>query len=778
MVTDVSATVPRRRSHVALGARWTLWTEFGLRSAGFPADGVRRLADESLGAAADRLLRSGDDADSSSAFARAWEQAIDRLGRDVVDIARSRRFRAAVAWQNPGALETALAPLVADPEAARNFKRRRREQLVARYWQRYCVKNESIGFFGPGASGTLRTELPRIRVRPGRRLVDACETYVEAWAGDAIASSLDRDRRLAAWLAPRRPPFLSVHAKTVLLAGRPPIAVDELTAMLLARCDGTTPALEVAAAAAQDDGTVTADAAYEALERLHRRRWLIWNVEVPGSLRPLDELRRIVARVGDDDVRDAALRPLGELEAVRQDVDRAARDPEALRVALARADGVFARLAGARPSRNEGQTYGGRTILYRDCRRAVDVALGRDFLEAAAPLELVLESARWITWNVRRELEAPVRAAYARLRDRLGRSVDAGSLWLECLPLFAGEAREVVADVVAECRRRWAGLLDLPGTGTRAAYEAAGLGDGVRGAFAAAASGWSEARYASPDLMIAARDPQAVACGDFELVLAELHVGMNALDYRYFADLHREPDRLGRCLVTDFPQARLLMALPRESGSRVTVRTHRALVRPFDVHVVTSHRVPPPREGTVRAAAEVAVVERDRSLLLEPGGDRTFDVFDLFAEPLKRLLLEQVDLFDAEHVPRISFDRLVVARERWRVDAADLDFACAGREADRFLETRRWWHDVGLPRRVFVRSPLEAKPIYVDVESPHYVEIFAAAVRRAREANPGGRPLRLVEMLPTPEQAWLTDASGRCYTSEIRLVAFDSGASG
>ncbi|URN14115.1 hypothetical protein LUW77_30555 [Streptomyces radiopugnans] len=33
--------------------------------------------------------------------------------------------------------------------------------------------------------------------------------------------------------------------------------------------------------------------------------------------------------------------------------------------------------------------------------------------------------------------------------------------------------------------------------------------------------------------------------------------------------------------------------------------------------------------------------------------------------------------------------------------------------------------------------------------------------------------MRVSEMLPTPEQAWLTDDEGNTYTSELRFVAVD-----
>jgi hypothetical protein len=36
----------------------------------------------------------------------------------------------------------------------------------------------------------------------------------------------------------------------------------------------------------------------------------------------------------------------------------------------------------------------------------------------------------------------------------------------------------------------------------------------------------------------------------------------------------------------------------------------------------------------------------------------------------------------------------------------------------------------------------------------------------------------VTEMLPAPDQTWLTDAKGRRYTAELRMVAVDQKAAG
>src|SRR5207248_706705 len=59
-------------------------------------------------------------------------------------------------------------------------KERRREEIVARYWQRYCSKNDTIGFFGPLAWGELRDDGPAL-TQHSRGLVSERTVHIETW---------------------------------------------------------------------------------------------------------------------------------------------------------------------------------------------------------------------------------------------------------------------------------------------------------------------------------------------------------------------------------------------------------------------------------------------------------------------------------------------------------------------------------------------------------------------------------------------------------------------
>ncbi len=213
--------------------------------------------------------------------------------------------------------------------------------------------------------------------------------------------------------------------------------------------------------------------------------------------------------------------------------------------------------------------------------------------------------------------------------------------------------------------------------------------------------------------------------------------------------------------------------LAKEHKARLSARIRQSLVRDQDYYVgLVDHTVDPGRPRTV-LSADVTVEERAGELVVVLPDGAVFPAVDVFAHVLTTL---SMDLFrvlpEAEHTPRVAVDRLVIARETWRPPAGDLTFARAKTEAARFALARRWRAAMDLPRFTFVVSPAEPRPFYVDFDSPVYVEILSKAARRLARQDPTER-LTITEMLPTPEQTWLTDDTGEAYTAELRFVAVE-----
>ncbi len=127
------------------GTTWSVWRDICVRGAGFPADMVLALCDEPLARSAD--LAAADPA-GRPAYDKEFADAAGRLSRGIAAIHADPGFREALTWQNPG-LAQFLRDHDAGPDAARRSKQRQRELVIANYLQRYCLKNDTIGFFGP-----------------------------------------------------------------------------------------------------------------------------------------------------------------------------------------------------------------------------------------------------------------------------------------------------------------------------------------------------------------------------------------------------------------------------------------------------------------------------------------------------------------------------------------------------------------------------------------------------------------------------------------------------
>ena len=104
--------------------------------------------------------------------------------------------------------------------------------------------------------------------------------------------------------------------------------------------------------------------------------------------------------------------------------------------------------------------------------------------------------------------------------------------------------------------------------------------------------------------------------------------------------------------------------------------------------------------------------------------------------------------------------------ESWSFDPSTLEFATVADPIDRMLAIDRWASQHQLPRFMFYKIPEEQKPCFVDLESPHFVDLMAHLVRKSSRIS-------FSEMLPAPDDLWLADRNGARYASELRIVAVD-----
>ena len=196
---------------------------------------------------------------------------------------------------------------------------------------------------------------------------------------------------------------------------------------------------------------------------------------------------------------------------------------------------------------------------------------------------------------------------------------------------------------------------------------------------------------------------------------------------------------------------------------------------PADYFLATTADAMAPSGYDSHPISGLVLNERDAAIeVLSLADGRRFHILEAFSDLLFAFVMNKASWVPPlRHAPRVLIDKLVIHRETWRFRKGELDFAAEKDEASRFLGARRWMKSQGLPQKAFVKSSLEVKPFYVDLESPVLVEILCRAIRRMNSSSNGSEELIVSEMLPGPQQLWLRDAKGASYTSELRFAIVD-----
>ncbi|MGK4579221.1 lantibiotic dehydratase [Kitasatospora sp. HPMI-4] len=767
-------TAPRRpawpetdeRSHLLplAGSDWAVWRDVVLRGAGFPVTEARRLSAPGLAQAAGL---------PDQEFDELWKAELERLANSLREVAADPRFREAVAWQNPAAVRSAVDKVGRPAEPGRTTELKHL-QLVANYLQRYTVKNDTIGFFGPAAWGRLTESDRPMDCAGGPGLLAERTVYFENWAIDTLARRLSDQPGMRPWLRPVLSGGVFVDDDRLLRPYREPVELPPGVLSLLRMCDGSRTLAELAAR--RDTSTV--DSIVEEL-----RPWLddgVVRMDLSGPIEthPERTLRERLALVGDREPRERALAALDELERGRDAVAAAAGRPDQLMAATAALDEAFLRITGSDAVRRHGEMYAGRTLVYEDTRRDVGLEIGRPVQAAiGGPLGLVADSARWFADRAGRNYLD----LFGSLLDRHSRATGRDRLPLSQLLGMAtrqltarGGPPEPVADAVSRLQAKWARILELPHGVRRHEPTVESIRDAVRREFPATAPLWSAARHHSPDLMIAAAGLDAVRLGRFTAVMGELHLATNTLEARPFVERHADVGRLLEAAERDHA-GRRWYSVPSKDSPLVNSRSYPAALLSPHFRYWCLHDSDTGAPGPVFPSAALEVCREDgRLVVVSKTGEGPWDLLEVLAEQVSAAIVGAFrPLAPARHLPRISIGRLVVQREAWSFEPAELEWAFAKTAARRFREAQKFREAHDMPVRTFCRVHTERKPTLTDFSSVLMLEQTARAVRRAAADTAERRSVTISEMLPDLGQTWLTDAAGAPYTAELRMVLVD-----
>lgn len=731
------------RSQPKLAGGWRLWRLVALRSAGLPFEMLGGLA-----VTAERPVDAAAPIEAQTSVA-------------ISDLLRDATFRAALTWQNPELVRNWVGGHVRAGQAGSlsRGERIRREAVIARYAQRYCAKNDTIGFFGPVAWAVLG-DGPTGYVGTGG--IRHRAVSFETWAIQAVAEAWNNDPDLLPHLPVRLAPACTIVGDQAHRPLRTPMPLSEEDRRLLdvLPCAGSVAALlEISGLAEAEAGA--------ALAVLRDGQVVQVGFLVPLDTMPERHLARQVDRIADPVVRERLSTVLGDLDGVAAVAARAS-DPEPLLAALGEADRRLAKVTGLPARHRTGQAGGGRTPLYLDCRRDLDATIGVDLLDAlSVPLSILLDSARWLTGQVGEVVEDALLDRYRVMRSRRDK-VSLADLQLAAADVLSG-ADGLLADVVSDFQMRWAEILPTgDDDAVVSARHARRLADSL---FPAAGRWWAAARTHSPDLMVR-RSPN----GALSWVLGELHVALNTLENRFFGAQADDRDELVAAVAADAAPGRVVPVYPNTSAE-VSSRTYPppSLDPPGHYRYWSYGKDAGHSTGAPSTAATALRVREHHGRLVASGDGWAAPVLECFGEFVTALA---VNLFQLRaprpFAPRASIGQLTVCRRTWRIPVAQIGTVPL-RSADPAHDRLCGWAVTqGMPRHVFVRTARHPKPFYVDFAAPVLVDNLARALRRVERDT----AVEVVEMLPAPDELWLSFGDNLRYTSELRLVAVDPVAPG
>src|SRR5262249_18727381 len=333
---------------------------------------------------------------------------------------------------------------------------------------------------------------------------------------------------------------------------------------------------------------------------------------------------------------------------------------------------------------------------------------------------LILASARWFSSASVARYREEFRDAYEKLARKNGsRAVDFVPYWYEIRPLLLGREKLSAMDsIVEDFHGRWSKILRFSGDERRVQYTTEELRPRVLSAFHTVGQLLSIARYHSPDVMVAASSVEHIRRGDYLLVMGELHVAGNTLGCPLFIEQHQTPQKLRDAFDRDLPETRLVPMIPKLYWDGQAARLLPSAIASNSLRLAFS---PEPSTGrgsrTVRIGDMVVDDTSNGLVVRSRDGKLSFDIIETFETGMFSVLNNTFSILgSSEHSPRITIDRLVVCRETWRMVASQLEFAWEKTEPTRFVEARKMARRLGLPRFVFVKSPAEVKPFYVDFD--------------------------------------------------------------
>jgi hypothetical protein len=727
---------------------------FLIRMAGVPFERIEQLATRETSAIARELIseRRKLTVEDEARLITLLQTELERSRRALLDSARAILPRYLV-FGTESMREAVRELLEQDDASARNHQARKRERHLLLYLQRIAAKNDTFGEFGPSGWGVADRRIRglKIGVTPG---IAVRQAFLERWTAGAMAAVMNADPQIQPELCPCLNPNGRIAGKAFVFADTGEVmTLDDAAFDTVRRCDGRTPLYSL--------GIPAGDIA-----PLVEKRILNNAVEVP-ALEPhaFAVLHEDIRKWRAGPVRDkwsSIVQPILELP---QAFVAASKTEE--RQAII--DEANTRLHSLGAVRKPGDRflYSASNPIGEECLRECGFSIDENLIH-----EVATEAEPWIDfWRDSYAFVASrVAAGLRQVMEKVGAKdgpiplpaflhiCEAAKLPLTG-PGLVAFAVMAFQEVKVAFRQRLQPHLDL------ADYElTADDCHVVRDNFQYPP--FDEYTYPSADLQISAASPDAIARGDYQWILAELHPAAALLHHAGYWGCPDKP-ALNRALVAG------LCGRPNfHFGFFAADFTSHTTVRLFDALPELSNFVAPQRGNPEWRTVPPSEAE----VYVDPGsGDvclRRTDNHEYLGSFARAWIIplgfHPFQFGVAPQTPRLRCGKVIVQRRAWMVTVDEIPPGkYTGVSRDLVLAVERLRAKRGLPRYIYIRPTEQAlrrsgaegrdkdtKPVFIDLESYLFLEIFHRWLTKSGE-------LEVTEMLPDPDHLLWKEPDGR-----------------
>lgn len=629
---------------------------------------------------------------------------------------------------------------------SRPFKIKHLERRFYLYLQRFCAKNDTTSFYGPlnygafslGNENVLRQAPVAIRKR---------RVFFAYWGAEEIARCIAQKPEVQVFLAPRHNPLCMRR-----------IGMQD-DVIVYHASDGKRSCHEIAQVVHYPIEQVQ-----QSVTRLVQSGHLFLDIPIPGAL--LDPLGYLIAKVRDLQQHVHELEDWLAFLCWCQEVCQrfAMADLAQRQRLLADLEERYVLYVGGEAHRGQGKMFQDRTLIYEECLGDVETfrlsAQHRaTFTEALAP---ILELSASYSGSLLEDLQTTAIQLYDELCSGAA-----------CVPYI---------HFITTWKKRYPHVFPSP----RAEQLQKSLSEIVRfhthehlcrlsrQDIAALCNMPTLPVVVSPDVLLAASTTQDVFEHNYQLVLGEIHHGIQAAGWMLsFVEQDEEwmseiTAALPTCTDGSL-SANLLLgrhmktASPEFSGETVQASG----VSLHEQSIMLNQLV------VEKCGQQLVLHKKDekQALYFYPPSygipEALYAPFACFSYPLAKAMTVRL----GAHTPRIEIEGVVYQRERWDIPTSQIPLNHTNGTAFQLLvDLIDFQQRMGLPEHVFVSSPKEPKPVYICFHTYFALELL---VHLATQAD----VLSFVEMYPDPQTLWLEHGNGR-HTCELRTVFRSSPSSG